>query len=236
MSYERKVEFEVQQWKTKLLRKSSVFERVSKRVQNKINEKIPEKIHVVVTESIKKMVEATLHGSNLTTFKKDTSNLSLEEKDKLVFETLKKYQKAAAIEGAGTGAGGFALSLADFPLLLGIKMKFLFEAASIYGFNTKKIEERVFLLHLFQLAFSSEEKRPLLLEKIEAWDQMNENNIDWRVFQQDYRDFIDLVKLFQLLPGIGAVVGGVANYKLLDHLGEYAMNGFRLRIIKDGNE
>ena len=32
--------------------------------------------------------------------------------------------KIAAAEGAGTGAGGILLGLADFPLLLGIKIKF----------------------------------------------------------------------------------------------------------------
>jgi hypothetical protein len=38
-----------------------------------------------------------------------------------------------------------------------------------------------------------------------------------------------------LVPGIGAVVGAVANYHLLDHLGETAMNCYRLRLFaKEG--
>lgn len=57
-----------------------MFERFSKRVQTKVNERIPEKIHTVVTESVKKMVEATMAGSNIITYKKDTSALSLSEK------------------------------------------------------------------------------------------------------------------------------------------------------------
>ena len=54
---------------------------------------------------------------------------------------------------AGTGAGGILLGLADFPLLLGIKIKFLFDAATLYGFDTSDKEERLFILHVFQLAF-----------------------------------------------------------------------------------
>ena len=33
------------------------------------------------------------------------------------------------------------------------------------------------------------------------------NQFDWRTFQQEYRDYIDLAKLAQMLPGVGAVVG-----------------------------
>jgi len=52
----------------------------------------------------------------------------------------------------------------------------------------------------------------------------------------DYRDYIDLAKLFQLVPLIGAPVGAIANYKLTDHLGRYAMNCYRLRRRAKGEE
>ena len=56
--------------------------------------------------------------------------------------------------------------------------------------------------------------------------------MDWRVFQQEYRDYIDLVKMLQLVPGIGAVVGAYANYNLMDQLAETAMNVYRMRILE----
>lgn len=234
MTYEKEITEEVIRWKKQLVRRSSLFERTSKKAQNKLNRLIPEKVHTVVTESIKKMVQATLVGSNITTFKKNIGHLSLEERERLVKESIKTFQKTAAVEGAGTGAGGIFLGLADFPLLLSIKMKFLFETANLYGYDTKQYEERLFLLTVFQLAFSSEEHRESLLELIENWDERKDElkELDWRVFQQEYRDYIDLVKMLQLMPGIGAVVGGIANYKLLQHLGECAMNAYRLRKLK----
>ncbi|MDS9998202.1 EcsC family protein [Bacillus atrophaeus] len=220
------------QWKMRFLRKSSMFERFSKGVQMKVNERIPEKIHAAVTESIKKMVEATMLGSNMTAFKKDTSSLSVREKDKLAKKTIASYQKMAAAEGIGTGAGGFMLGIADFPLLLSIKMKCLFTLSSIYGFDVKDRDERLYLLLIFQLAFSSEEHRKKVFSALENWETVKED-IDWRVFQQEYRDYIDVVKLFQLLPGIGAAVGGIANYKLLAQLGETARHVFHLRLLKE---
>jgi len=60
--------------------------------------------------------------------------------------------------------------------------------------------------------------------------------IDWRSFQQEYRDHLDLIKMFQMIPGFGAVVGTIANYHFLDVLGEVAMNGYRLRWFQNKEE
>lgn len=230
-----RVEYELTIWKQKMNRKSSLISRVSKSAQTKINGLLPEKFHNVMTESIKNMVKATIAGSNFTTRKKVPTDLCLYERDELFKQKLSTYRKTASVEGAGTGAGGILLGFADFPLLLSIKMKFLFEAAAIYGFDTNDTEERLFILHIFLLAFSSEEKRKKTLGIIENWEQQKFliAGMDWREFQQEYRDYIDLVKMFQMLPGIGAVVGAFANYNLLDQLGETAMNSYRLRLIHD---
>ena len=49
----------------------------------------------------------------------------------------------------------------------------------------------------------------------------------------EYRDHIDLAKLLQLIPGIGAAVGALVNYKLTNRLGEFAMNAYRMRIFEE---
>ncbi|WP_160724627.1 EcsC family protein [Bacillus sp. USDA818B3_A] len=236
--YELKIYDEVQEWKRRLIRRSGMMNRLSKKAQVKINEWIPEKVHEMMTESIKAMVKTTLFGSQLTTSKDHAAGLTLEEKDELVRKKMAVYQKTAIVEGAGTGAGGILLGLADFPLLLTIKMKFLFEAASIYGFDTRSYEERLFILHVFQLAFSSDDIRKNTLLEIEQWENRKEelSEMDWRKFQQEYRDYIDLAKLFQLVPGIGAFVGAYANNNLLKTLGETAMNAYRLRLLQKAPE
>jgi hypothetical protein len=218
--YELKAYEEVVLWKQKIAKRSGIMTRMSKKAQGNITDLIPDKVHQAVTESIKAMVKATLLGSQITTIRNQVSGLSLAEKDDLARKKISIYQKTAVVEGAGTGAGGILLGLADFPLLLTIKMKFLLE--------------RLFILHIFQLAFSSDQTRKDTLFIIENWE--NEKNIladmDWRKLQQEYRDYIDLAKLFQLVPGIGAFVGAFANHNLLNQLGETAMNTYRLRILK----
>lgn len=232
--YERKAYEEVLAWRLKMMKRSGIFNRVSKQAQNKINSWIPEKVHQIITDSIKNMVKVTLFGSDITTKKRIGTEMSLYQRDKLMKEKHNAYRKTAVIEGAGTGAGGILLGAADFPLLLSIKMKFLFEAAAIYGFDTKKYDERLFLLHVFQLAFSSEDKRRETLFLIENWEEQKGKlvDMDWHAFQQEYRDHIDLIKMFQLIPGFGAIFGAYANYNLMDQLAETAMNAYRLRVME----
>ncbi|WP_335872018.1 EcsC family protein [Bacillus sp. 2205SS5-2] len=229
--FEEKAKLETDAWKKRITKKPGMISRYTKQVQSSMHKVIPEKAQDMVTESIKKMIEVTLFGSEYTTKSLESIPMSLEGKERRMLSALQKYQKTAALEGAGTGAGGILLGLADFPLLLAIKMKYLFHVSAIYGYSFKSYEERLFLLFVFQLAFSNGEHRLETLRQIEGWEEKKAEliSMDWQVLQQEYRDHIDLVKMFQMLPGFGAVVGAIANYQLLDHLGETAIHAFRIR-------
>lgn len=235
MEEEQRIREEVAVWKHKIQGRSGLFNRLAKKAQNKFNQVIPEKAHAVITEGIKGMVSATLFGSDFLTKPLAEKPQSLAEKEKLVKERFESYRKTAVLEGAGTGAGGILLGLADFPLLLSIKMKFLFEAASIHGYDVKAYEERIFMLQVFQLAFSSDQHRKTVLHTIENWETSKETlkEIDWRTFQQEYRDYLDIMKMLQLIPGIGAVIGAYANFQLMDQLEETAVNAFRIRWLQE---
>jgi len=129
------------------------------------------------------------------------------------------------------------LGITDFPILIGIKIKLLFDIASLYGFNTKNYKERVYLLHIFQLAFSSHVHRKKIYIEMSDWDRKSKelpediNQFDWRNFQQEYRDYIDIAKMAQLVPIIGAPVGAVVNYRMIKKLGFTAMNAYRMRLL-----
>ncbi|WP_400246359.1 EcsC family protein [Niallia sp. JL1B1071] len=233
--YEQRALVEVEEWKRKLQKRSSILNRASKKAQNKINSYIPDKIQQTITEAIKQMIQATLAGSNILKKKNPALFHTLQGKDEELTKKIGQYKKVAVVEGAGTGAGGILLGLADFPLLLSIKMNFLMETATIYGYDTDKLEERIYLLYIFQLAFSSEGKRREVLEIIESWKEEKHKvaGLNWQELQQEYRDFIDFVKMLQLVPGIGAAVGAYANYNLLDQLGETARNVYRWRYFQE---
>ena len=227
----------LQLWQEQMLKRPSLFSRLSKRVQTKINSWIPEKVHKLITASIREMIRGVLFGAGHLTASPVT-NQPLEAREEMVLQRIEVYKNTAAVEGGITGAGGFLLGLADFPVLLGLKLKLLFDIASMYGFDVNDYKERVYILHIFELAFSSDQHRRNVYLAMTNWQQKSASlpqdiqQFDWRNFQQEYRDYIDLAKMAQLLPVIGAPVGVVVNYRLIKKLGATAMNAYRMRLLE----
>ena len=236
-SYEDGALKEMFVWQKKMLKKPSFSSNMAKELQTKMNNLIPSKVQNVINSSIENMAKLVLAGSKFTS-KPPLTDMSLEEREILAKNKIDFYRSTATVSGAGTGAAGVLVGLTDFPILLSLKVKFLFEIASIYGFDTHNYKERLYILYVFQLAFSSDKRRLEIYSQVSNWETYVEdlptdiNSFDWTTFQQEYRDYIDLAKMLQLVPGIGAAVGGYANYKLMTKLYGTALNAYRLRIFK----
>lgn len=240
--YQQQIVLELQFWKMEVMKKPSLMGNVATRVQGKINSYIPQKVHETITTAIKQTVRAVLFGSEITSSNLPPNEMSLLHREALVKAKIDSYCKTGAAEGGITGAGGFLMSMADFPILIGIKIKLLYEIAALYGFNSGDFRERLYILHIFQLAFSSKTGSQKVLAQMENWDEKlfllpeSGDGFDWQTFQQEYRDYIDLAKLAQLLPVVGAAVGAVANYQLIKKLGKTAMMSYRMRKLSEVGE
>jgi hypothetical protein len=117
-------------------------------------------------------------------------------------------------------------------------MKMLFKIARLYGYDTKDFRERIFLLYIFQMTFTRQSRRQELYPTLVNWEEESQqftdiNAFDWRRFQQEYRDYIDIAKLFQLIPLVGAAVGAIVNHRLTKQLGTMAINAYRLRYFTE---
>ncbi|CAM3491114.1 EcsC family protein [Marinicrinis lubricantis] len=238
--YEGRVKRELAEWEKSLFEEKGFLFKASKQMSMKMNQAIPKKAQQAITSAVKVTVKSVLTGAKFIPKNPVIKEASLYERDQKAIEFMDKYRKIAVAEGAATGAGGILLGLADFPAFLAIKMNLLFEIAHIYGYDTRSYAERVFILYLFQLAFSSNETRRISYEIICSWkDRLTRYDAppvtepEWETFQQEYRDSIDFRKMLQLLPGIGAIVGAWANNGLTKELGHTAMNGYRLRYLAD---
>jgi EcsC protein family len=232
--YERQALIELQRWQGTMLREPGMLDRMTTRWQSKVNGYIPERVHRAVTAVIKQMTRGVLEGSNLVVPPPLTSG-DLRQRETLAAEKIDVHRRMAAAEGGFTGAGGFLLGLADFPLLLSIKLKLLFEIAACYGYSGAGSQERIYVLRIMQLAFSSDAHRRAVYLQMLHWDRQSERlpnslaEFEWREFQQEYRNYIDLAKLAQLLPIVGAPVGFVVNSQLLKKLGSTAIQAYRMR-------
>jgi len=235
--YEEKVYNELKVWKKSMDEPPSTLGSIAKSIQIRINNLIPERIHEVMTNAIRQMTKTVIFGAHLTTVKTahEESLSAIEEKVK---DKIDVYSKTAAAEGAVTGYGGILMGMADLPLWLSIKIKLLFEIANLYGQDLSDYKERIYLLHIFQLTFSRHKQRKKIFSLMKNWDKEKQklpediNQFDWRNFQIEYRDYLDLAKLLQLIPGFGAFVGLYINHKLTNKLGVYAMNSYRMRLLK----
>lgn len=237
MNYEQNIQIELEFWKREMMQKPSFLNKVTDNVQKKINSYIPQKVHQTITAVIKTMVKTVLYGSAYTTSNVPALAMSLIHREALVKQKIDNYCKTGAAEGGITGAGGFLMSMADFPVLIAIKMKMLFEIAALYGFDVNDYRERLYLLYIFQVTFSSQQGRTKIFMHMDDWEQKlhilpeSPDQFDWQTFQQEYRDYIDIAKLAQLLPVVGAAVGAIANYQLIKKLGKTAMQAYRMRIL-----
>ena len=236
--YHIKIEHELEIWKAQMEREPGLRDRISKTIQKKVNDLIPDKIHKLISITIKQMVRAMIFGSIKLTSGK-YANLNIENQDKKVLERIQIYSNTSAAEGAATGAGGFLLGLADFPIWLSLKMKMLHEIANIYGYDIKDYKERIFMLYIFQLTFSSQVQRNKTFPILNEWNWQKEvlpesiNDFDWKTFQIEYRDYLDIAKLFQMIPGVGAFVGAFVNHRLTRKLGMNAMHAYHMRQRQD---
>lgn len=237
VAYEARALAEALAWRDRQLKRPGLWDKTTRATQDRINRVIPERVHEIVTGAVQQMTRGLLAGSEWTTAR-PLAEGALQEREARVRTRVELYRTTASVEGGVAGAGGFLMAAADFPALMAIKVKMLFEIAALYGYSGRDLKERVIVLRIFQLAFSSARHRPEALAALEAamrapHDPDALKTFDWRKFQLEYRDYIDVAKLAQLLPLVGAPIGAVVNWRLTQRLAETAMNAYRLRLLAD---
>lgn len=235
--YEARALAEAEAWRERQLRRPGLWDMTTRATQDRINKLIPERVHQIVTSGVELTTRGIMAGAEWTTAR-PLLHGDLRTREDLIRTRIDLYRTTASVEGGVAGAGGFLLAAADFPALLAIKVKLLAEIGALYGHSGKSLAERLYLLRIFQMAFSSARHRPEALAALEAAGRglhqpERIQDFDWRRFQLEYRDYIDLAKLAQLIPVIGAPVGAVVNWRLTTRLATTAMNAWRLRWFED---
>jgi hypothetical protein len=230
--YEKQIRGELSAWRQDILKREGIVARASRGIQERTRKLMPRKAQSAITVAVEKFIKTMIFGVDLFSIQEDTADLTLSERDYLALHSFDVYQKTAVTEEALTGAGGFIVGLADLPALLGVQVVFLANTAKIYGFDPNAPSERLYMLYVFQIAFSGRAHRKRCLEKLEKWDDSAvPDEPDWEALQMEYRDYLDIAKLLQLLPVIGAPVGALANHHLMKRLRDNTINAYRMRIL-----
>lgn len=228
----------------------------------KLTEKLEEKVISAVAKAIEGFIEMGLDVSQLTIADKGILK-KLQEKDPSI-SNFKKVKKAdieildqvaksyiteneivSALEGAGTGLGGFTLILLDIPVLLSIHLRLISQIGRCYGYDVRKIEERGFILKILQLGYSLDSdlaKKAALVELTKAMKLISKG-ATWRqlekiIFIKGIREYANKLgikitkkKLAQIIPILSSALGAGINYKLTIDVGKAAYMEYRKRFL-----
>jgi uncharacterized protein (DUF697 family) len=229
------------------LYESSEFQGWAKNIQQKLDGLIPRKIHLSLSYALEKGIKGFLEGLHYILKENDrltpstyipSLHILAQDAEKIV----QKYKKIASVEGAGTGFGGLIASAIDFPALITIKLKMLQEISLLFGYSLTDFEERLYIVKVLQLEFSSKEFKKKYWAELKQWTELQDGlaskthswkTFDWEEFYMEYKQSIELAKLFQMIPGLGAIVGAWANYSFLEDLGETAILCYELRYLQE---
>ncbi len=165
---------------------------------------------------------------------------SLERLDPVARSFFDQHAVLAALEGAGTGLGGFTLAVADVPLLFGINLRLIQQIGAVYGFRVQNPVYRPLVLAVFNAAAAgTPEARQAAWREVSVAAALLARGAS---YQGRTRDFVreqnrhlprELVKnlarrkLGQLIPLAGMAVGAGINYIFTRETGQTAYMLFR---------
>ncbi len=150
--------------------------------------------------------------------------LKLEQVDKTVGLLGTKYKAMAAAEGAAAGALG-ALGIAvDIPALVGMALRAVNEYATYYGFDVSIQGERAFAMNILsaasapdnaakQIALAELTRLSVMIARRKTWDEL-QRLLSVQVIKKIAQALgirLTKAKLAQLVPAVGALVGGGYN-------------------------
>ena len=231
----------LQAWLKVEMKNANFLDRTADRIQKVFQNLMPSQINAAITKGMEGFTRVVMSGSGIM-LPKTEGDVSIEDAEALAEKAIQNYVHMGMISGAGTSAGGILTGLLDLPLLMSFKIKLIFEIGSHYGYDLKDPRERYYALLIFSEAFSSPVRKKEHLQALIEFESKRETlkepleKIDWKGFQQEYRDYIDLAKLLQFIPGIGIVIGAGVNRQLMLQLGKTATKAYELRYFQKNPE
>ena len=177
---------------------------------------------------------------------KDIQRLPVEQIEAISKFYSKQGEWLSAAEGVATGAGGFLLMGVDAASLLALQLRTIQQIGYCYGFDVTQPEEKIFAVKLLVEGYTHpmRQDRRTLLEEMRAAAKLMKTNsplglLQKRMFVQGLTKAAQKIgislggrKTAQVLPFIGAVVGGVMNKKITKDIANIAQEVYRDRLLQ----
>ncbi len=235
---------------------SSLIKTTISPVMDKIQDKIPEKLRSsldmafykgfqLVFEKGTAFLEKTYNKERLVmdfdvnnyAINKDANKRHIKRLDKRSKQSKLLNSSFSAIEGSVLGLLG--IGIPDIPLFLSVIVKTIYEIALSYGYPYDTEEEEVFILLLISASVSTGKQQLEFDEQLELLGGQIDQNTYVDVKPDQYMkstskvlsDALLTTKFIQGIPIVG-VVGGAANYSILNKISQYACIKYKKRYLK----
>lgn len=175
----------------------------------------------------------------------DVFSIELEHVDHVVGWLGARYKGITLAEGAAAGAVGLPGIAPDIVALITLNLRAIGEYATYYGFDVSSQQERVFTMLVLGLAFdpTDSSKVPAMAEfariaqevaKRHTWEELRQHQFVQLMEQLAKALGIRLTKakLAQVVPAIGAAVGGGFNAYFTAKVCDAAYFSYRERFLE----
>lgn len=185
----------------------------------------------------------TLTGKEIKS-KRDLFKYDLEVIDKAIGLLAEKYKGLAAVEGAGLGYVGLPGIPADIVALISLNLRAIGEYCIYCGFDAKTQHEKLFMMNVLALSSSpSDSSKVIAMSQLVKIAKEVAKKQPWKVLER--HTFVQIIKqiakvlgirltkakLAQLIPVIGALVGGGFNYYFTSKVTDAAYYLYRERFL-----
>lgn len=157
----------------------------------------------------------------------------------------KKGEWLSAAEGAATGVGGFALIAVDAVALITLQLRTIQQVGYCYGYDMSSPEEKLFAAKLLIEAYkhpSTKDRKAVLMQMKWAAQLLKGSTpisfLNKKLFANGISKAAQIIglklgtrKAAQLVPFIGAAVGGYLNKRVMKDIAEIADEVYRDRFL-----
>lgn len=185
-------------------------------------------------------------NSELTTIQNVRNSNDLESMDKVAYHYWNWNLSYAFTQGVTTGSMGLPGLAANIPALFTIVFRMMQQISLSYGYDPDKLEEKLFILNVLSVASSADMKAKqatmLYLKQIQVqllkktWKKLAEEKalvFTIKEFAKKIGIQITKRKAIQMVPVIGAVIGGVFDSAFCNDVGCAAVMAYRKRKLDE---
>ncbi len=161
----------------------------------------------------------------------------LEDCDRLAGQVGKNALVLATLEGAATGAGGALTTLIDVPLLFVLSLRTILRIGHCYGYAPSGREDRQFLLGVLVTALSgTPESWRERIDRLHRIEELLLEETQEAILTEELSSFLFQLEIFEEVPGVGAISGGLLNLVFLHRVNETARRAFQERWLRDNGK